>query len=127
MQPNLEHGAYAAHVWMKVHLMDPRDPTAAPVCVAPRQEGIEYFVEHCAALPGGSTADVNSDGGPAAAGSSHSGSGSTATSGSGDSTLRSPTLVLLTSYGSDSGEMRLMTAAAGTPARYTRPALNVAS
>ena len=103
--------------------MDPRDPTAAPVCVAPRQEGIEYFVEHCAALSGGSAADTSSNGGPAAAGNGSGGSGSAALSGSDGSASRSPSLVLLTNYGSDPGEMRLTTAAAGTPPRYAQAAL----
>jgi hypothetical protein len=102
---------------LKVYLMDPRDPTAAPVCVAPRQEGIEYFVEHCAALSDGSAA-----GSPAAAGSSAG--GSAAVSGSDGSGSRSPTLLLLTNRGSNAGEMRLMSAAAGAPPGYAHAALH---
>lgn len=37
---------------VQVHLMDPAHPEATPLCVAPRREGIEYFVEHCRALSG---------------------------------------------------------------------------
>ena len=114
---------------LKVHLMDPRDPTAAPVCVAPRREGIEYFVEHCAALSGDSAAEISTSGGPAAAGGSGSGSGGSigssgaAVSGSDGSAARCPTLVLLTNHGSDAGEMRLMSAVAGAPPRCTHAML----
>jgi hypothetical protein len=111
----------------KVHLMDPRDPTAAPICVAPRREGIEYFVEHCAALSDTSAAGISGPGGPSAAGSGSSGggggSGSAAVSGSDGSAAISPTLVLLTNFGSDDGKMRLMTAAAGASPRYAHAVL----
>lgn len=31
---------------LQVHLLDAEDPHATPVCVQPRQPGLEYFVEH---------------------------------------------------------------------------------
>jgi len=31
---------------LQVHLLDAEDPHATPVCVQPRQRGLEYFVEH---------------------------------------------------------------------------------
>lgn len=103
--------------------MDPRDPTAAPVCVAPRREGIEYFVEHCAALSGGSAAGISSASGPAAAGGRGSGSGSVAVSSSDGSAPHGPTLVLLTNYGSGAGDMRLTSAVAGAPLRFAHAML----
>lgn len=79
----------------EVHLMDPANPAASPVCVAPRREGIEYFVEHCRALsrpPGAAAREVQ----PV------------------DAEASAAMLVLLTNHGSDSGEMRLMTATVGS-------------
>lgn len=84
---------------VQVHLMDPTDPFAPPLCVAPRREGLEYFVEHSAAA---GKVDVSGVG---------SGRGGADGSGSGGR------LVLLTNSGSQDGEVRLMTAAPGEPER----------
>lgn len=73
--------------------MDPTDPFAPPLCVAPRREGLEYFVEHSAAAGNVDGSIVGSGGG---------GGGR---------------LVLLTNSGSQDGEVRLMTAAPGEPER----------
>lgn len=121
--------------------MDPSDPFAPPICMAPRAEGLEYFVEHCsrlsepssesiAALPaavGGQavaaaiSAALGSALAAADGGGSHPDRGSSSDgggSGSGGGSGGSGCLALLTNSGSQAGELRLMSAAPGDLVRW---------